>query len=494
MTDFLQLEGVSKAFGGVRALSEVSLALRTGEVHCLCGQTGCGKSTLIKIISGVHQPEPGARITIDGVTLSHLTPAESTRRGIQVIYQDLSLFPNLTVAENIAIGLHAGAVKAVDWKRISAVAEATMKRINVHLRADAKVADISIAQKQLVAICRALAADARLVIMDEPTSSLTRTEVDALLALTLELKRRGITIVFVSHRLDEVLEIADRVTVLRDGVKLGTYDAREVNDRKLATLMTGKEFNYECIARDRPPTRTVLEVKGLSRAGEYEDIHFEVRAGEILGITGLLGSGRTELALSLFGMAPPDRGEIRVFDQPVRFRSNRDAIGQGIAYVSEDRLALGLVLEQSIAANLTMSVIGKLVNRAGLIQDKLFASTVTRGIGELMIKAGDPAHPVKTLSGGNQQRVVIAKWLATSPKLLILDSPTVGVDISAKDGIYEVVRQLAAQGLAVIMISDEIPEVYYHCHRVRVMRAGRLGGEFVPGQCTENELKEAVDA
>jgi simple sugar transport system ATP-binding protein len=494
MSDFLQLEGVSKAFGGVRALSGVSLALRTGEVHCLCGQNGCGKSTLIKIISGVHQPEPGARITIDGETLSQLTPAESTRRGIQVIYQDLSLFPNLTVAENIAIGLHTGSMKAVNWKQVQEVAQAAMKRINLHLRADAKVADLSIAQKQLVAICRALAAEARLVIMDEPTSSLTRNEVDALLALTLELKRRGITIVFVSHRLDEVLEIADRVTVLRDGVKLGTYDAREVNDRKLATLMTGKEFNYECVAWDRPATPAVLEVEGLSRSGEYAGIHFDVRAGEILGITGLLGSGRTELALSLFGMAPPDQGEIRVFGQPVRFGSNRDAIRQGIAYVPEDRLALGLVLEQSIAANLTLSVIGKLVNSLGLIRKQAISSTVDRGIGELMIKAGDPANPVKTLSGGNQQRVVIAKWLATSPRLLILDSPTVGVDISAKDGIYEVVKQLATLGLAVIMISDEIPEVYYHCHRVLVMRSGRLAGEFVPGRCTENELKEAVDA
>jgi simple sugar transport system ATP-binding protein len=494
MPDYLQLDGVSKVFGGVHALSDVSLTLRAGEVHCLCGQNGCGKSTLIKIISGVHQPEPGGRITIDGEPVARLTPAESTRRGIQVIYQDLSLFPNLTVAENIGIGLHTGRVKAVDWKRIRALAEATLKRINVHLHADTPVAQLSIAQKQLVAICRALAADARLVIMDEPTSSLTRNEVDALLALTSELKRRGITIVFVSHRLDEVLEIADRVTVMRDGVKLGTYEAGDVNARSLATLMTGKAFNYECIARERPRSRPVLEVRGLSRQQEYEDISFDVREGEILGVTGLLGSGRTELALSLFGMTPPDRGEIRVFDRPVRFRSNRDAIRHGIAYVSEDRLALGLVLEQSIAANITQAVIEKLVNRVGLIRTRAVADTVRHGIGELMIKAGNPAHKVRTLSGGNQQRVVIAKWLATHPRLLILDSPTVGVDISAKDGIYEVVQQLAAQGMAVIMISDEIPEVYYHCHRVLVLRSGRLGGTFVPGQCTEAELQEAVDA
>jgi len=491
---FLQLDGISKVFGGVHALNDVSLALEKGEVHCLCGQNGCGKSTLIKVISGVHQPEPGGHISIDGQRVSHLTPVESTRLGVQVIYQDLSLFPNLTVAENISIGLHAGGVKPVDWRKIARVADDAMKLIGVSLRPDDKVADISIAQRQLVAICRAMAADARLVIMDEPTSSLTRHEVDALLSLTLELKRRGITIVFVSHRLDEVLEIADRVTVMRDGVKLGTYDAKEMSDRKLATLMTGKEFNYECVAQDRPDTETVIDVRGLSRDGDYEDIHFDVRRGEILGITGLLGSGRTELALSLFGMAPPDRGEILVNGQIAKMRSNRDAIDLGIAYLSEDRLSLGLVLEQSIASNITMSVIEKLVNKAGLIRTDLFSATVRHGIDELTIKAGNPENKVKTLSGGNQQRVVLAKWLATNPKLLILDSPTVGVDISAKDGIYEVVRNLAARGIAVIMISDEIPEVYYHSHRVLVMRSGRLSGEFVPGRCSEEELKEAVNA
>lgn len=494
MSVFLQLDGISKVFGGVRALSDISLTLEKGEVHCLCGQNGCGKSTLIKIMSGVHQPEPGGQITIDGHRISHLTPVESTRLGVQVIYQDLSLFPNLTVAENISIGLHAGGVKQVKWKKVWQVAAEAMQRIGVALRPDDKVADISIAQRQLVAICRAMAADARLVIMDEPTASLTRHEVDALLALTLQLKKRGITIVFVSHRLDEVLEIADRVTVMRDGVKLDTYDAKEMSDRKLATLMTGKEFNYECVAKPRPETKAVLEVRGLSREGEYEDIHFDVRAGEILGITGLLGSGRTEVALSLFGMTSPDRGDIIVNGQVARLRSNRDAIAHGIAYLSEDRLSLGLVLEQSISANITMSVIKTLVNKAGLIRTDLFNTTVRHGIDELTIKAGDPENKVKTLSGGNQQRVVLAKWLATNPKLLILDSPTVGVDISAKDGIYEVVRNLAARGIAIIMISDEIPEVYYHSDRVLVMRSGRLSGEFIPGHCSEEELKEAVNA
>lgn len=494
MSVFLQLNGISKIFGGVHALSDVELQLRTGEVHCLCGQNGCGKSTLIKIMSGVHQPEPGGKITIAGEPIAHLTPVESTRLGVQVIYQDLSLFPNLTVAENIAIGLHVGGLRRVNWKKVQQLASDAMQRIGVSLPLNDKVADISIAQRQLVAICRAMAADARLVIMDEPTSSLTRYEVDALLKLTLQLKASGITIVFVSHRLDEVLEIADRVTVMRDGKMLGTYDARDMSDRKLASLMTGKEFSYQCAAKDRPETATVLEVRGLSRSGEYQDIHFDVRRGEILGLTGLLGSGRTELALSLFGLTRPEQGEIVLNGEVTRLRSNRDAIRRGVAYLSEDRLALGLVLEQSISANITLSVMEQLVGKGGLIRDDWYESTVRHGIESLTIKAGNPDNKVKTLSGGNQQRVVLAKWLATNPCLLILDSPTVGVDIHAKDGIYAIIRSLAASGMAIIMISDEIPEIYYHSDRVLVMRAGRLNGEYIPGRCSEDELKEAVNA
>lgn len=494
MSVFMQLDGISKIFGGVHALSNVSLSLEEGEVHCLCGQNGCGKSTLIKVMSGVHQPEPGGIITIAGNVISPLTPVESTRLGVQVIYQDLSLFPNLTVAENIAIGQHVGGIKRVNWKKIQQTAVEALQRIGVSLPLGEKVANISIAQRQLVAICRAMAANARLVIMDEPTSSLTRHEVDALLQLTMQLKSRGITIIFVSHRLDEVLEIADRVTVMRDGVMLGTYDAKEMSDRKLATLMTGKEFSYQSVAKDRPTTETVLEVRNLSRQGEYQDISLDIRRGEILGLTGLLGSGRTELALSLFGLTRPESGEIFLHGHPVKMRSNRDAIDNGIAYLSEDRLALGLVLEQSISANITLSVIEKLVNKAGLIRDDLYETTVRHAIEELTIKAGNPENKVKTLSGGNQQRVVLAKWLATKPKLLILDSPTVGVDIHAKDGIYAIVRKLAASGIAIIMISDEIPEIYYHSDRVLVMRAGRLNGEYIPGRCSEEELKEAVNA
>jgi simple sugar transport system ATP-binding protein len=491
---FLELSRISKRFGGVTALDGVDLALEAGEVHCLVGENGSGKSTLIKIIAGVEAPEPGGRILIEGVEHSHLTPVDSTRLGIEVIYQDLSLFPNLTVAENIAVAQHHQGWRPVDWSRIAATAEAAMRRIGVALDPNALVADLSIADRQLVAICRAMAAKARLVIMDEPTASLTRHEVDALLARVREMKRSRIAVVFVSHRLDEVLEVAERVTVLRDGRKVGTFEAGAMDDRKLAFVMTGKEFRYDLKEVDLSARATVLEVDRLCRDGEYEDVSFSVKEGEILGITGLLGSGRTELALSLFGMNPPDRGTIRLRGTPLRLRSNREAIENGIAYVSEDRLTLGLVLEQPIGANLVVTILDRLAGALGLIDPSRRGEAVSTAIRDLSIKAGHPDDAVKTLSGGNQQRVVLAKWMATKPQLLILDSPTVGVDIGAKDGIYEIVKALAAAGVAVILISDEIPEVLYHTHRILIMHGGRLTGAFAPHRTSEAELKAAVDA
>jgi simple sugar transport system ATP-binding protein len=490
---FLDLKNVSKRFGGVRAVDAVDFDLAVGEVHCLVGENGCGKSTLIKIISGVLRPEFGAEMTIAGRPAGHLSPTDSVHRGIQVIYQDLSLFPNLTVAENIGIGHHVDRIGPVHWRAIRAGARAAMARIGVSLDLDAKVGSLSIANRQLVAICRALAADARLVIMDEPTASLTRHEVDALLRLVLDLKAKGIATMFVSHRLDEVMEIADRVTVMRDGRKVGTYPAAEISAKRLAFLMTGKEFHYDVLDRRATRAEPVLEVQGLAKAGEFADIGFTLHRGEILGLTGLLGSGRTEMALALFGMNPPDAGTIRIDGKAAQIRSNREAIEHGIAYVSEDRLTLGLVLPQSIARNATVTIFDKLASGLGLIRRRLQRQRVADAIRELNIKVSNPENAVRTLSGGNQQRVVLAKWIATQPKILLLDSPTVGVDIANKDGIYEVVKALAARGVSVLMISDEIPEVLYHCHRVLVMRRGRIVGEFEPHETTEADLRQAVN-
>jgi simple sugar transport system ATP-binding protein len=494
LPNFLDLHAISKRFGGVVALRNVALSLPAGEVHCLVGENGSGKSTLIKIIAGVLRPEPEGRIVIEGREYRHLNPVQSTACGIQVIYQDLSLFPNLTVAENIAVGRHLGPPRLVHWRTVRATAETAMARIGASLDPFARVEDLSIASRQLVAISRAMAADARLVIMDEPTSSLTRHEVDALVRLVADLKRSGICIVFVSHRLDEVMEIAERVTVLRDGAKVGDFPAQEMNDRKLATLMTGKAYAYETSAPDRAKSEIVLSVSRLTRAGQYEDVSLDIHAGEIVGLTGLLGSGRTEFALSLFGMNPPTSGEIRLHGKPLALMTNAQAIAEGIAYVSEDRLTLGLVLEQPIVSNILITVLDKLANRLGLVPEADRQRTARTWIEDLAIKAPNPDNPVKTLSGGNQQRVVLAKWMATGPKLLILDSPTVGVDIAAKDGIYEVVKALAAGGVAILLISDEIPEVYYHAHRVIVMRRGRLAGECIPHETSEANLQAVVDA
>ena len=489
----LELEAVSKRYGGVVALDGVGLSLGAGEVRCLVGENGSGKSTLIKIVSGVLQPEAGARIVIDGRAYPNLSPAQSTAAGIQVIYQDLSLFPNLSVTENIAIGSHLGRPRLVRNKAAREIALAAMARMGMRLDPDALVDDLSIANRQLVAIARAMAAEARLVIMDEPTASLTHHEVDALVGLVAELKRTGISVVFVSHRLDEVMRIAEYVTVLRDGRKVGDFPAAEMDNRKLATLMTGKDFSYQTAPAPAGKPAPVLTVRGLARTGHFQGIDLDIGRGEIVGLTGLLGSGRTELALSLFGMNPPTAGEVQIEGRPVVLDSNARAIESGIAYVSEDRLNLGLVLEQPIASNILVTILSELATRLGLIPESRRQHTARDWIQRLAIKAPDPNNAVRTLSGGNQQRVVLAKWMATNPKLLILDSPTVGVDIAAKDGIYEIVRALADQGVAILLISDEIPEVFYHAHRVLVMRRGRLVGECVPHHSSEAQLEALID-
>ncbi len=492
---FLRLRGVSKRFGGALALDRVDWDVLPGEVHCLAGENGCGKSTLIKAVAGVHAPEPGGAVEIDGADALPLSPARAKALGIQVIFQDLSLFPNLSVAENVGIDavLH-GLARPARRARMRATAEAALDRLGHRLPLDARVGDLPIAERQIVAICRGLAAEARLVFMDEPTASLTRTEVRRLLAIVARLKADGIAVVFVSHRLDEVLQIADRVTVLRDGRKVGTFPASGMDGRRLAELMTGLRIQHATVARDMDAAPPLLEVRGLSRAGEYEDVSFTLRRGEVLGLTGLLGAGRTELALSLFGMTRPDRGTAALEGRPYAPRSNRDAVRAGVAYVSEDRLNLGLNMRQSIQDNAALAVLDRLARRFGLIPPDGRRALAARWVERLAIKTPGLEKPVQTLSGGNQQRVVLAKWLATEPKLLILDSPTVGVDIGNKQGIYDVVRALSGAGVGVLLISDEVGEIFATCDRVLHLRAGRLVGEAVPGRVSEGELEASVYA
>ena len=489
------MTGISRRFGGVQALTSVDFSVQPGEVHCLAGENGCGKSTLIKILSGVLASDAGC-IVLAGRTHDRLSPAVSQAAGIQIIYQDLSLFPNLTVAENIAFHQHVEKPwRLARPRHLRDKAAAVISRLGLSLPLDQPVQDLPIASRQLVAICRALAVEARLVVMDEPTASLTHQETDALLATIRSLKTQGISTVLVSHRLDDMLQIGDRMTVLRDGHNLGTFAMDALDRHRIGELITGQKRAVAVIkprfTSEAPP---ILSIRGLTRAGQYEDITLAVHPGEILGLTGRLGAGRTELALSLFGMNPPDAGEIFLDGRSVRLPDNRAAIRQGIGYVSEDRLTLGLVMPQSIAENTVVTVLERLRGRSGLIDRVQRQQTIARWIGRLQVKTPTAERPVRELSGGNQQRVVLAKWLATNPRVLILDSPTVGVDVGAKAGLYRTIDELAAGGLAIILISDEADEVLQMAHRVLVMRGGKITGSFAAAEVTANQLREAVNA
>ena len=490
----LRMSSISKQFGGVHALKDVAFEVGLGEVHCLAGENGCGKSTLIKIISGVYAPEPGARMEYFGRAETAVTPTAARARGIAVIWQDLALFSEMTVAENVAFETLVGRPRLVSDAALKRHARTALARLGVDLDLDARVGTLPIADRQVVAIARALVSDARLIFMDEPTASLTQAETDKLLSVVRTLSARGVAIVFVSHRLAEVLEIASRVTVLRDGRLVGVYPAASLTPSKLTELMTGRTFDRSISARDTAHRPAVLEVRGLTRPGEFEDIDLTIRAGEVVGLTGLIGAGRTELGHALFGMARPAGGEIRLEGRARQFRSNRDAIAAGVAYVSEDRLQFGLIQPQSIADNLALTVLPQLSDATGLVSVKRKSALVSRWIADLAVKIGRPEDAVATLSGGNQQRVVLAKWLATNPKLLILDCPTVGVDVGAREGIFRIVRDLADKGLAILLISDEVSEVHMNADRVLHMAGGRLVGEYDPRRCSIADLEAAVYA
>ena len=491
----LTLDGVSKVFGGVRALDSVSFDVQEGEIHCLSGENGCGKSTLIKIVTGVYTPAPGARIEIFGRRFDVMTPNLARSLGIEVIWQDLALFPHMTVAENIAFDEMVGTrPRTVSVRGIHERAEAVLERLGVSINLNSSLNSLPIAQRQIVAIARALMGNAKLLFMDEPTSSLSQSETSKLLDVVRTLSRQGVAVVFVSHRLAEVLEISSRVTVLRDGRLVGVFPTAGMTQTRLGELMTGTKLEQTISARDRSTSPAVLEVENLGRPGEFENVNLTVRAGEVVGMTGLIGAGRTELAHSLIGMTRPETGTVRLNGRQIRLRSIRDAIREGIAYVSEDRLGLGLVLKQSIADNTVIAVLRRILGRLGLLSARRQSELVDHWIDRLAVKIGHADHAILTLSGGNQQRVVLAKWLATSPKLLILDSPTVGVDVGARAGIFEIVRELADQGIAILMISDEVSEVLFNSDRVLHMVDGRIAGEYDPRATSVEDLERRIYA
>lgn len=491
----LDLKNITKWYGGVQALNKVDFAVKKSEIHCLVGENGSGKSTLIKIISGVVQPDSGAEIIVAGEKVKKMNSELSLNKGIQVIYQDLSLFPNLTVAENIAIYLHQRkGIGVVNWKEINSIAENALTKINIDFDLGKKVSSLSIADRQLVAITRALALDAKIIIMDEPTASLANYEVSQLFKIIRDMQNRGITTIFVSHKLDEIMEISEKVTILRDGSKVGTYEAEKLDNKKISYLMSGEEIDYSSKLRKVKEKDELLEIKNLSKRGMFKNINFDLKKGEILGITGLLGSGRTEVALSIFGMETADSGKIFIEGKEVKINNTDDAIANNISYVPEDRLTQGLIMNQSVEDNLILTMLDYLSNEYNLIEKEKKNNFVDKLIKDLNIKIPSKKSSMDTLSGGNQQKAVLAKWIATDPKILILDGPTVGVDVASKNSIYNIIQDLAAKGIGVIIISDEVPEVIYNTNRILVMRSGQITGEYYPENISEKELTNLINA
>lgn len=488
MEPILSASNISKSFIGVRALNNIDITINAGKIHCLAGENGCGKSTLVKCISGVYTPDEGT-IQIEGQTCGSMTPIEAMNHGIQVIYQDLSLFQHMTVAENIAISkLKFENTKIINWKTIKAIAKEQLDKIGVTMDLDETVGEISMANKQMVAICRALAQNAKILFMDEPTTALTKTEVSHLMKVMLELKKKGLAIVFISHKLDEVFEVADKITIFRNGNKIGDFNSSDLDEKSLSYYMTGREIEYPRYHRTYKDNTPILSVEHLTRKGQYEDMSLTVRPGDIIGLTGLLGSGRTELAMSLFGLNKTQAGVIKVNGKEVDINSPMVAKKYGIALLPEDRSREGLFIERKIKENISAPIIDTICKK-GIVNRKKENEIAEKYVEELKVRTPSIETVVGTLSGGNQQKVVISKWIATSPKVFIMDTPTVGIDIGSKAEIYEQIHKFADEGMAIILISDEIQEVMANCNRVLVMAHGKCVVEL----SEEDLMQEGAD-
>jgi rhamnose transport system ATP-binding protein len=484
----LSAGSITKSYEGVRALQGVSFDLHAGEVHALVGENGAGKSTLIKVITGAVAPDAGT-LFVAGQPVPHMTPAISRALGIAAIYQQPALFPHLTVAENIAIALERGhAWRRVDWRARARLAADLLSRVGASIGPDRLVETLSMPEQQMVEIAKAIGADAKVLIMDEPTASLTERETEHLFGVIERLRSGGAGIIYISHRLEEIVTVADRITVLRDGETVATVARADVGRADLIRLMVGRELASVFPKRTVTIGDVALELGGVThRASGLRNVSLTVRRGEILGLAGLVGSGRTELAEVIFGLRPADEGQILIGGQPRIVRSPQDAIESGIAYVPEDRRQHGVVLEMSVAANASLANLAG-VSRAGLI-DVASERRAARGyVEDLRIKAASIDADVGSLSGGNQQKVALARWLETHPTLLILDEPTQGVDVGSKAEIHELMGRLAERGVAILMISSEMPEILGMSDRIAVMQAGRLAGTLPRAECTQDAI------
>jgi len=484
----LSLTGLVKTYGAVRALRGVSFDLRPGEVHAVVGENGAGKSTLIKIVTGAIAPDEGT-IDIGGRTLARIDPHAAHLAGIAAVYQQPALFPHLSVAENIALPLERGrSWRVLDWRGREANARALLARVGSQLDPRRTVESLTMPEQQIVEIARALGAEARVVIMDEPTAALGDREVDSLFQALDALTRDGAGVIYISHRLEEIFRAADRITVLRDGESVGTFATPDVTRQDLVRLMVGRPMSDVYPARDHGHGETLLELDGVGhRESGVHGVSLVVRRGEIVGLAGLVGSGRTELAEIVFGLRPADAGRIRMGGASAPITSPADAIARGIAYVPEDRRRHGVILDMSIAVNASLAHLHG-VSRHGLIDRAAEAAAAARFVERLQIKTPSVHAEAGTLSGGNQQKVALARWLATTPSLLILDEPTQGVDVGAKAEIHRFMAELAAAGLAILMISSELPEVLGMSDRIAVMRGGTIAGVLDRAEATQDRI------
>ncbi|WP_113554061.1 sugar ABC transporter ATP-binding protein [Hyphomicrobiales bacterium] len=491
MKPAIALEGISKSFPGVKALSDVSLALYPGSVTALIGENGAGKSTLVKILTGIYQPDEGT-ISVGDQEVHFPTALEAARAGVTAIHQETVLFDELSVAENIFLG-HAPRNRfgLIDWKKLNADARALLSRAGADLDPTIRLRDLGIAKKHLVAIARALSIDAQVVIMDEPTAALSHKEIHELYALVERLKADGKAILFISHKFDEIFRIADRYTVFRDGTMVDEGLIADVSQDELVRLMVGRAVGSVYPKKDVAIGEPVLTVSGYRHPTEFEDINFELRRGEILGFYGLVGAGRSEFMQSLIGVTRPSAGAVRLDGEVLVIRSPSEAIRAGIVYVPEERGRQGAIIGLPIFQNVTLPSLSR-TSRSGFLKLANEFALAREYTTRLDLRAASLDQDVGTLSGGNQQKVVIAKWLATKPKVIILDEPTKGIDIGSKAAVHAFMSELAAQGLSVIMVSSEIPEIMGMSDRVIVMREGRIAGRFERAELTAEKLVRAA--
>lgn len=489
----VEIKDVSKHFPGVKALDHVSLSIRRGEVHALSGENGAGKSTLIKILTGVYTYDEGS-IIFDGSPVAFKSTNESQKAGIGSVYQELNMIPYLSVAENIYIGDYPMGKTGIEWKELYENAQNQLDSLNIDVDAKKQLNELSTAQQQMVSIVRAVSRDCKLIILDEPTSSLDTKEVKTLFSLVRQLKEKGVAFIFITHRMEEIYQICDRITVLKDGHFIGTYQAEDLNQYQLVTLMVGREITQQRKQTYFSPEKDqnyVVEVRNLAKKPKVKDVSFDISRGEIVGLAGLLGSGRTEVAEMLFGSEMPDAGEILYEGILQKNISPTKAVRAGLAFCTENRRLDGIVPNMSVKNNIVLACM-KQISRLGFVISRKRLALVNRYIEELRIKTPTPEQRIRNLSGGNQQKALLARWMATNPKLIILDEPTRGIDVGAKQEVERLVQQIASQGIGVLLISSEIPELVRNCDRVIVLREGEQVGELAGAQISEEAIMQII--